>query len=186
MQVLHAKEKKAAFLVENGFCERELIQSRNVMNKIGFFTRVISVDNDVVKGWNELQKKSNSSWGQTYAVHHRVSDAQPHEYNTLIIPGGVRSITKLKLSKASRPFVSGFVSTGKPVITYNAGFELLTFLDLSEDFRDHKKAKDFTISKNIMHVYNFPDISHDLETFVKGCLINLKQKEGLRSVPSAA
>lgn len=186
MQVLHAKEKKAAFLVENGFCEREVIQSRTAMNKIGFFTRVISVDNDVVKGWNELQKKSNSNWGQTYAVHQKVSEAQSHEFSALIIPGGVRSLAKLRLSKATRPFVSGFIDAGKPIITYNAGFELLLFLDLLNDFRDHDLKESFSISNNVMHVYNFPDIKNDIVSFVRECLSIYRQKENLKSISSVA
>lgn len=146
--------KKAAFLVENGFCEREFTQAQTALNSLGITTRIISAQPELLSAWNEAPKSSGSDWGMNYAPDAVLSQAQPSDYDILVIPGGKRSIEKMKLGVDVRAFMSGFVLTGKPVIVYNAGHDLFEYFDLPDFMLPSSAPKMFSVSKNIISIYS--------------------------------
>jgi protease I len=70
---------------------------------------VIAPKNGEIKGWNK------KDWGQSVKVDQQLTNANPHEYDALILPGGVMNPDNLRMDPAAINFVRQFVSTGKPI-----------------------------------------------------------------------
>lgn len=119
MRILTEKPRKAAFLIENGFSEIDFIDSFLVFEKEGFFIKTVGSRSDAVQAW------SGGDWSGTYAISAKLPDAHHADYDALVIPGGRRSIEKLKLSEGTPAFIQGFLTSGRPVIAYNSAVELL-------------------------------------------------------------
>lgn len=117
--------QKIAFLVANGFHERDLTESQRALQKAGAHVRIVSMDHGLVNSWND------NSWGLYFAADQALNSALAADFDCLLIPGGQRSIEKLKLTAHTRRFVRGFVDSGKPVVLFNESVQLLEFLDLA-------------------------------------------------------
>ncbi|MCB1680622.1 MAG: DJ-1/PfpI family protein [Rhodospirillales bacterium] len=129
MKKIAEKSRKAAFLVENGFSEIDFLDSSPVLEKEGFFIKIISAENETLKAWN------CKDWTQSYAASARLGQAYAWDYDVLVIPGGRRSVEKLKLCPETRAFIGAFISAGQPVIAYNYALELLLSLGLLSGHR---------------------------------------------------
>ncbi len=177
--------KKAAFLVESGFCEREFVQAHEALENLGINCRLISVESVLVKSWNETRDRE-SHWGEEYASDAPLKDALSSDYDILVIPGGRRSIEKLKLDKNIKPFITSFMRAGKPVIAYNQAIDLLLFAELVDgysfaargDLCDSVKggggrcaAPEFIVSKNLITLSRFRDMGAKLQHAVQ-CILS--------------
>lgn len=145
--------KKAAFLLDNGFCEVEFKFAYDLLREHGVDCRIISPSDGMLRGWNELPSQNASNWGQEYAPNTVISQAQPADYDMLIIPGGRRSIEKLKLSDNIKTFLSGFVMTAKPVLLFNAANEMVEYLGFS--VANSGGSRLFTANGNVLSVYTY-------------------------------
>jgi protease I len=47
------------------------------------------------------------------------------DYSMLIVPGGIRSIEKLRLTAHTKRVIASFIQSGKPVAVFDEAFELL-------------------------------------------------------------
>ena len=103
------KGKKIAILATDGFEQAELIDPRKALNNAGATTVVIAPKGGEIKGWNK------KDWGQPVKVDQQLADAKPHEYDALVLPGGVMNPDHLRMDPAAVNFVRQFVSTGKPI-----------------------------------------------------------------------
>jgi protease I len=103
------KGKKIAILATDGFEQAELIEPRKALNNAGATTVVIAPKNGEIKGWNK------KDWGQPVKVDMPLADANPHEFDALILPGGVMNPDNLRMDPAAVNFVRQFVSTGRTV-----------------------------------------------------------------------
>jgi protease I len=101
--------KKIAILATDGFEQVELTEPRKALNNMGATTVVIAPKNGEIKGWNK------KDWGQAVKVDLPLADANPHDYDALLLPGGVMNPDHLRMDPAAVNFVRQFVSTGKPV-----------------------------------------------------------------------
>ena len=101
--------KKIAILATDGFEQVELTDPRKALNNVGATTVVIAPKNGEIKGW------SKKDWGQPVKVDQLLADANPHEYDALLLPGGVMNPDHLRMDPAAVNFVRQFVSTGKPI-----------------------------------------------------------------------
>jgi len=63
-----------------------------------------------------------------------LSAALAADFDMLIIPGGQRSVEKLKLTAHTRRFIGGFVDTGKPVALFEEAVALLLFAERAKDY----------------------------------------------------
>ncbi len=178
---------KAAFLVEDGFCEREFIQAEKILTKLGADCRIISSSPNSVKGWNEEKDKRKSDWGAEYAINVSLEKALPSDYDMLVMPGGARSVEKLRLKTELKPFLLPFFETKKPVIAYNDAISLLMFHDL---LSGHSVAAtnqlcdtvakvgarcastDFVVSKNLITLSRFREAEEKLKTAILAVLNN--------------
>jgi protease I len=103
------KGKKIAILATDGFEQAELTDPRKALNNAGATTVVIAPKNGEIKGWNK------KDWGQGVKVDQVLADANPNDYDALILPGGVMNPDHLRMDPAAVNFVRQFVSTGKTV-----------------------------------------------------------------------
>lgn len=112
-------QKKVAILTENGFEEIELTSPKKAMEKAGFKVEIISSEKENVKAWN------TDHWSITLPVDVKLSDADPDDYDALVIPGGVINPDKMRIQKEYVNFAKDFMQSGKPVAAICHGPQLL-------------------------------------------------------------
>jgi protease I len=103
------KDKKVAILTENGFEEVELTSPMNALEQAGATVHIISPQKDKVKAWN------HDHWSIELDVDKNLSDANPEEYDMLVLPGGVLNPDKLRLNKEAVLFAQHFLEQAKPL-----------------------------------------------------------------------
>jgi len=119
--------QKAAILVSGGFSEQDVTAVQHALLDAGATMRIISPDQGLVNGWNGRE------WGHHFAVDCSLNAALGADYDMLIIPGGIRSLDKLKLTAHTRRFFSSFIMSGKPVIVMGGALSLSVFCDQIKD-----------------------------------------------------
>ncbi len=115
--------EKLAVLVANGFCEVDLTEAQRALQKLGADVRIIGLDNKLVNSWN------GEGWGLHYAADHALNNALAADFSMLLIPGGQRSIEKLKLTAHTKRFINGFLNAKKPLIAFDEAVELLAMTE---------------------------------------------------------
>ncbi|MGN6164335.1 MAG: type 1 glutamine amidotransferase domain-containing protein [Flavisolibacter sp.] len=101
--------KKVAILTENGFEEVELTSPMNALEQAGATVQIISPQKDKVKGWN------HDHWSIELPVDKNLSDANPEDYDMLLLPGGVLNPDQLRTNKEAVAFAQHFLEQGKPL-----------------------------------------------------------------------
>ena len=114
---------KVAILVSNGFCENDLTETQRHLQQEGAKCNIISLDHGVVNGWHE------NGWGHHFMVDNPLSSALAADYSMLVLPGGRRSLDKLKLTAHTRRFIGGFMTAGKPVAACGRALCLMIYCD---------------------------------------------------------
>ena len=100
---------KVAVLVANGFDEQNFLSAQKMLIEMGATMRLVSSNQGLVNGWD------GSGWGHNYAVDEALNTALGADYAAVVIPGGQRSIEKLKLTAHTRRFIGSFMASNKPV-----------------------------------------------------------------------
>jgi protease I len=103
------KGKRVAILATDGFEQSELIEPRAALDRAGARTVVIAPKPGSIKGWK------HGNWGDDVAVDLTVEQAQPDDYDALMLPGGVMNPDRLRLVPAAVKFVRAFFEAEKPV-----------------------------------------------------------------------
>jgi protease I len=103
------KGKKIAILATDGFEQVELTEPRKALDAAGATTVVVSPKAGEIKGWKLKE------WGDTVKVDKPLDDANPNEFDALVLPGGVINPDHLRMDPKAVNFVRQFVSTGKTV-----------------------------------------------------------------------
>jgi protease I len=101
--------KKVAILTENGFEEVELTSPMNALEQAGATVQIISPQKDKVKAWN------HDHWSIELPVDKNLSDANPEDYDMLLLPGGVLNPDQLRMNKEAVSFAQYFLEQGKPL-----------------------------------------------------------------------
>lgn len=101
--------KKVAILTENGFEEVELTSPMNALEAAGVEVHVISPQKDKVKAWN------SENWGIEVPVDKLLDEANPEDYDMLLLPGGVMNPDTLRTNKKAVQFAQHFLEQGKPL-----------------------------------------------------------------------
>lgn len=102
------KDYKVAILVANGFEEPEMVVPREVLDKAGVQTWLISQEMNV-RAWN------HGNWSNSYPVDIALEAADEDDYDALLLPGGVISADALRLSDHAVQFVHAMVKAQKPI-----------------------------------------------------------------------
>jgi len=104
------KGKKVAILAEQGFEQVELVEPRKALEDAGAQTALVSPATTAkIKAWNHKR------WGRSYKVEVPLAEAQPENYDALLLPGGVMNPDKLRRNQQALAFVKAFFDSGKPV-----------------------------------------------------------------------
>ncbi|OZI06806.1 protease [Siphonobacter sp. BAB-5385] len=101
--------KKVAILVTDGFEQVELTEPQQALIDAGAETKIISPKDKEVKGWD------HTDWGDTFNVDVPLSEANPEDYDALLLPGGVMNPDSLRMETDAVAFVEHFFESGKPV-----------------------------------------------------------------------
>lgn len=100
---------KVAILVTGGFEQDELVKPRKVLEGAGAITTVVSPKDKDVRAWKL------TDWGETVKVDVPLSEAKPHQFDALLLPGGIMNPDKLRMDPQGVQFVKSFFDSGKPV-----------------------------------------------------------------------
>lgn len=114
---------KIAVLLSNGFTEKDLTVLQRLLMPMRVPIRIISMDRGLVNSW------AGDNWGLSFAADDALNESLSADYSALVIPGGQRSIDKLKLTAHTKRFIGGFLDTDKPVVVMGEGVDLLAFVD---------------------------------------------------------
>lgn len=101
--------KRVAILVAEGFEQVELEKPRDALKDEGAETQIVSPESGKVRAWDE------TDWGSKFGVDVALDDANPEEYDALLLPGGVMNPDHLRKNPAAVQFVRAFFSSGKPI-----------------------------------------------------------------------
>jgi protease I len=100
---------KVAILATDGFEQSELLEPRKALQQAGATTEVVSPKGGRIRGWN------HTDWGQEVDVDKSLEEADPEEYDALVLPGGVMNPDKLRAIPAAVSFAKSFFQADKPV-----------------------------------------------------------------------
>lgn len=117
------QSQKIAVLISNGFSENEFLTIQKAMIEQGASLRIVSTDSGLVNGWD------GKGWGHNFAIDAQLNTALGIDYDALIVPGGQRSLDKLKLTAHSRRFIGSFIAAMKPVVCMGDAVQLLAQAD---------------------------------------------------------
>jgi protease I len=106
---LQLEGKRVAIVVTDGFEQDELEKPRQALEEAGAKTEVISPKAGKVKGWKY------TDWGTEVAVDKELRQADPNQYDALMLPGGQMNPDNLRMDKGAVQFIQSFVQTGKPI-----------------------------------------------------------------------
>jgi protease I len=102
--------KKVAFLVANEGVEQvELEAPWEALRQAGAETELIAPDSGEVQAFEHLDK------GERFPVDRAVSEADPDDYDGLVLPGGVANPDFLRTDEDAVTFARAFFEAGKPV-----------------------------------------------------------------------
>jgi len=101
--------KKVAILATDYFEEAELLSPREALQKAGASVEVIAPHSGEIKGLRHVEP------GQSLAVDKTLDQADPNDYDALIIPGGVVNADHLRIVPKARDFARKMMDEqGKP------------------------------------------------------------------------
>ena len=102
--------KKIAFLTANEGVEQvELVEPLRAVREAGAQAELLAPEAGKVQAFNHLDK------ADTFEADRAVGDADPGEYDGLVLPGGVANPDQLRTKPEALEFVRGIFAAGKPV-----------------------------------------------------------------------
>src|SRR4051794_12366940 len=105
------KGRRIAALAADGFEKVELVIPMRTLRAAGATVDVISLRDGHIRGVNLHEPASRVHVDMT------IAEANPDNYDGLLLPGGFINPDLLRQSAEAREFVSTFDRTGKPIAT---------------------------------------------------------------------
>src|ERR687894_2454655 len=104
------KDKRIAFLVApEGTEQVELTEPWKAVEEAGGSPELLSTESGQIQAFNHLDK------ADTFTVDRTVSEADPSDYDGLVLPGGVANPDLLRMDEDAVAFVRAFFEQAKPV-----------------------------------------------------------------------
>jgi protease I len=103
------KGKRIAFIAADGVEQVELTEPWKAVEQADGEPELLSIKQGEIQGMNHLDK------GDTFAVDALVSDADPTDYDGLVLPGGVANPDFLRMNEDAVRWIRNFFEQGKPV-----------------------------------------------------------------------
>ena len=116
--------KRIAILVADGFEQVEMTEPRKALDDAGAKTEIVSPMHGEVQGWNHHEK------GKKFHVDVELNSADPHNYDALLLPGGVVNPDQLRTIPLAVQFVRIFVDDLKPIAAICHGPWMLVEADV--------------------------------------------------------
>ena len=102
--------KRVAFMTANEGVEQvELERPWAAVEEAGGTSELIAPEEGEVQAFHHLEK------GDTFDVDTAIGDADPGDYDALVLPGGVANPDNLRTHEDAVDFVRSFFDSGKPV-----------------------------------------------------------------------
>jgi protease I len=101
--------KRIAFLATDGVEQVELTEPWRAVEQAGGEPELISLESGEIQGFDHHDK------GETFPVDRTLADADPGDYDGLVLPGGVINPDILRTDREAMGFVKAFFDQGKPV-----------------------------------------------------------------------
>ena len=101
--------KRIAFLATDGVEQVELTEPWKAVEDAGGEPELISLETGEIQGFDHHDKD------ETFTVEKAVEDADPGDYDGLVLPGGVINPDILRTNEDAVRFVREFFEQGKPV-----------------------------------------------------------------------
>jgi protease I len=101
--------KTVAILATDGFEQSELLEPRKALDQAGAKTVLIAPRPGKIKGWK------SKDWGDEVTVDLALDQANPDDYDALMLPGGVLNPDQLRTDERAVTFVRAFFDSEKPV-----------------------------------------------------------------------
>jgi protease I len=113
--------KKIAVLAADGFEEAELLEPVNALRAAGAEVEIVAPKGGAIRG---------DGAQSSVCVSRKLSEADPQDYDALLIPGGETSPTGLRHEDKAVDFAREFVNSDKPVGAIQQGPRLLIDAEL--------------------------------------------------------
>jgi len=101
--------KRVALLAADGFEQVELTKPKEAIEEAGANVSIVSPNKEKIQGMHHADK------GDSFDVDIPLEDADPEEFDALLIPGGLMNPDTLRSTPKALEFVRAFFRTGKPV-----------------------------------------------------------------------
>jgi protease I len=101
--------KRIAFLATDGVEQVELTEPWKAVEQAGGTPELVSLAEGEIQGFEHFDK------GDRFRVDEPVADADPSDYDALVLPGGVINPDILRTDRDAMAFVRAFFEQGKPV-----------------------------------------------------------------------
>ena len=101
--------KRIAFLATDGVEQVELTEPKKNLEDAGATTEIISPKSGEIKAWKFKE------WGDKFKVDKSLDQANPKDYDALVLPGGVINPDHLRMEPKAVQFVKDFARTGRTI-----------------------------------------------------------------------
>lgn len=101
--------RRVAILVTDGFEQVEMTEPRKALQSAGAATALVSPKKDHVQGYH------HDELGDVFQVDIPLSEADAHNFDALVLPGGVANPDTLRIDKQAVNFIRTFYDDGKPI-----------------------------------------------------------------------
>ncbi len=116
--------KKVAILAADGFEQAELEGPLEALKTAGAAVDIVSLEAGSIQGMEHTEK------GKKFPVDVTLAEADPENYDALVIPGGLFNPDKLRSTPEAVKFVIAFGEAGKPIAAICHGPWLLVEANL--------------------------------------------------------
>jgi protease I len=103
------EQMRVAIIVSNDFEQKEFTEPRKALQEAGADTIVISPKAGKVQGVNHDEKADK------FDVDMQLDEADPSDFDALLLPGGALNADFLRMVKHAQDFVRAFDREGKPM-----------------------------------------------------------------------
>jgi protease I len=100
---------RIAFLATDGVEQIELTEPWKAVEQAGGEPHLLSIKQGEIQAMNHMDK------GDTFSVDELVSDADPTDYDGLVLPGGVANPDFLRMNEDAVRWIRNLFEQGKPV-----------------------------------------------------------------------
>jgi protease I len=102
-------KSRIAILATDGFEQSELEVPLSKLRQAGAAVDVVSLETGEITGW---EKKD---WGSAIRVDRTLDEANPSDYDALVLPGGQINPDVLRAEESAIAFIKAFDRAGKPI-----------------------------------------------------------------------